>query len=442
METPDLLNQQRVAAASIRGYYYQFLCTFERWLLLKDNEAIWCEGNEDIDRRLSNGAISEEQVKHLAGKLTDSSSSITSTLLNFAQGYVHNHKKGYHSFHIFRTTAELGSLKNQELEAWLRQGLTEESDKVKLIETINAIAKQKLDNTATEAIAYIEGNNLVAQFLLSCSWGFEKLDYQDMFSKLTEDVQLDSRCKGIDPNLVVRSAISKIAESSSCNELTKRCLTRYDFNCLVNDIHISKVASQYGNRASSGERVIAVTNDNEYTVAITLRFDNVQRTRDIITEKSERVRAHPDYSGENDLSSILKSDLFLDSLRQLDFDAFIVYGCVNSARRLRVKHRWLARRALSMSNYRDIKGSQIFMEESLQKELSTMFVTTEVRVEPQDDPLLCLANIVAEWVIEQIGDYRCDHPITRIYRKVRCVCKWDLHEFSTQEDPAEDWFAT
>jgi hypothetical protein len=48
--TPTPLRPERSAHASIRGYLYQACLGVERWLYLEENEALLCEGDEDLDR--------------------------------------------------------------------------------------------------------------------------------------------------------------------------------------------------------------------------------------------------------------------------------------------------------------------------------------------------------------------------------------------------------
>jgi hypothetical protein len=59
VQLPKLLYPERVAGATIRGYLTQAHYSVLRWLALGANEAILCEGDEDIDRYLvdSSGTV-------------------------------------------------------------------------------------------------------------------------------------------------------------------------------------------------------------------------------------------------------------------------------------------------------------------------------------------------------------------------------------------------
>jgi hypothetical protein len=440
MQRPDLRNPKRAATPSIRGYCFQFLCTLQRWLEIKDDELIWCEGSEDIDRMITDGSLVEEQVKHLAAKITDASSAITSTVLNFAQGFTYNHQWGYHSHHIFRTTAELGDIKDQDLKSWLSGEALTQSTINSLINFIQSLASKKDDESAKEALAYLSTNRLEQQFLESCSWVFSEISYDEMMQRFCGDIVRDDRCRDIDPELVAKVAISRISEVSSREELSSRCLSRYDFDCLVNDLQISKVATKYNQRGSLSERVVSVSSKAEITSAVVLRFHSINDIRSSIQEGVEYVRSHPRCPDDDNLNSILRSELFLDRLSRLDFDAYIAYGNVKTTRKQHVKERWLARRAITMSSFRDYSNSQVAMDDSLQRVLHTLLIP--VRNETGDDCLLVLTHIIAEWILELVSEFSSSHRLLSISSKIRCICKWDIHQFTTQEDPVEEWFSS
>jgi hypothetical protein len=440
MQRPDLRNPKRAATSSIRGYCFQFLCTLQRWLELEENELIWCEGNEDIDRMILNGSLVEEQVKHLAGKITDSSSAITSTMLNFTKGFTYSHRQGYCSYHIFRTTAELGNVKDRDLMSWLSGEAITLSNTNSLMGLIHSRATTQKDESVCEALDYISTHSLEQQFLESCLWFFSEMSYEEMIQKIAENIICDDRCCDIDPQLVSRVAISKISEVSSCDELSNRCLSRYDFDCLVNDLQLSKVATKYNQRGSHSERVVSVASKAEITSAVVLRFHSINEIRSSIQEGIEYERNHPRGHDDGNLNSILRSDLFLDRLSKLDFDAYIVYGNVRTTRKQQVKERWLARRAITMSGFRNHSDSPVVMNDSLRKVLHTLLI--QVRNETDDDCLLALTHIIAEWILELVSEFSSSHKLFRISSKIRCICKWDMHRFTTQDDPVEEWFSS
>jgi hypothetical protein len=438
MQRPDLRDPNRAATPSIRGYCFQFLCTLQRWLAINEGELIWCEGNEDIDRMIAGGSLVEEQVKHLARRVTDASSAITSTALNFAQGFAHNHCRGYRSYHIFRTTAELGNIQNQDLRIWLNGEAITPSNINSLMSLIQSLASKKANESVDKALAYISTNRLEQQFLESCSWVFSEINYDEMMQKFREDIERDDRCRDIAPELIVQVAISKISEVSSCDELSHRCLSRYDFDCLVNDLQLEKVATKYNQRGLRAERVVAVVSNDEATSAVVLRFHSVDDIRSSLQHGVKQVSSHPRYRDGDDFNSILRSDMFLDWLSQLDFDAYVAYGSVKTARRQQVKERWLAKRAITMSNF-SYNASPVAMNSSLQKVLHPLI--DDIRIEADESCLLVLTHIIAGWILELVSEFSSDHKLLSISTKIRCICKWDIHQFATQEDLVEEWFS-
>jgi len=389
---------------------------------------------------ITDGSLVEEQVKHLAANVTDASSAITSTVLNFAQGFTYNHRRGYQSHHIFRTTAELGDIRNQDLKSWLSSEPLTPSNINGLISYMQLIASKKDDESAKEALNYLSTNRLEQRFLESCSWVFSEISFDEMTQRFREDIVRDDRCRDIDPGLIARVAISRISEVSSCEKLGNRCLSRYDFDCLVNDLQISKVATKYNQRGSVSERVVAVASKAKITTAVVLRFQSIDDTRSSIQEGVEYVRRHPRCPSDAELSSILRSELFLDRLSRLDFDAYVAYGNVKSTRKQHVKERWLARRAITMSSFRDDSNTQVAMNDSLRRVLHTLLIPD--RNETDDDSLLVLTNIIAEWMLELVSEFSSNHSLLSISSKIRCICKWDIHQFTTQEDPVEEWFSS
>jgi hypothetical protein len=57
---PTLVDPKRSAHATLRGYLYQACLGVVRWLDLADGEALLCEGDEDLDRLLRGGGVSEQ----------------------------------------------------------------------------------------------------------------------------------------------------------------------------------------------------------------------------------------------------------------------------------------------------------------------------------------------------------------------------------------------
>ena len=93
-----------------------------------------------------------------------------------------------------------------------------------------------------------------------------------------------------------------------------------------------------------------------------------------------------------------------------------------------------------MSSFRDDSNSQVAMNDSLRRVLHTLLIPD--RNETDDDSLLVLTQIIAEWILELVSEFSSNHRLLSISSKIRCICKWDIHQFTTQEDPVEEWFSS
>jgi tetratricopeptide (TPR) repeat protein len=96
----------RSAHATIRGYLYQTCLGVLRWLDLKQDECLVCEGDEDLDRYLLGGTVISEQVKAYSGRLGLGDRVVLDSLMNFLRTYVALRKEEKHRKFLFTTTAE------------------------------------------------------------------------------------------------------------------------------------------------------------------------------------------------------------------------------------------------------------------------------------------------------------------------------------------------
>ena len=119
----NLLDERRSAHASIRGYLYQACLGVLRWLDLKPNEVLLCEGDEDLDRFLLGGGAVSEQVKAYTGGLSITDRVVRDSLRNFLRSYVALRQRGEDRKFVFTTTAyekkkRASDLDFDLLEAW------------------------------------------------------------------------------------------------------------------------------------------------------------------------------------------------------------------------------------------------------------------------------------------------------------------------------------
>ncbi len=435
-EHAGLRNPKRVASASIRGYYYQFLCTLERWLDLGDNEILWCEGNEDIDTSIASKAIEEVQVKHLASNLTDASGTITVTLLRFAQGFKDNHSKGLNSIHVFRTTATLNTSNpiHRPTYEWLQDqqalsdGLVES-----IFHNIHSMAIASAESASIEALSYIERKSLKRVFLESCIWSFHEMDYKDILTNFMEKVRSDHRCNGLDPKAVADAALAKVCSVSSDSDLKKRVLSKYIFDCLTNDLLIDKQMRSYHQRSDNGERIVVIFDRDGLYSAVTMRFESLDQARADLEHKVDEIRINPKYA-ESDLGSIfLDSDVMHKHINQMHFDLFVVVGTANSTKKSAVKKKWLASKTIEMSSHRETRPSVIKASVSLKNILSRDNERLEIEAVSEDDFLWKLGSAICNWSISLCDGDAKDFPLHCIASKIRCVFKWDSREYFAQQ---------
>jgi hypothetical protein len=436
LEPTALRNPKRVATPSIRGYFYQFLCTLQRWLDLNENEILWCEGNEDIDLLIASQTVVEEQIKHLATNLTDASGTITKTLWRFAQGFKDNHSKGLNSIHVFRTTATLNTPnpEHQPTYEWLQnqQALSEELVEL-IFQNIYSKAVKSAESASIEALMYIESKSLKRAFLESCTWSFQEMDYKDIHTHFMEKVRSDHRCNGLDPKAVADAALAKVCLVSSDSDLRNRVLSRYSFDCLTNDLLIDKQMKTYHKRSDNGERIVVVYDRDGLYSAVTIRFESLDQARSNLQDKTDEIRINPKHA-ESDLGSILlESDVMQQHINQMDFDLFVAVGTVNSTKKAATKKKWLASKTIEMSSHRLARHSVIKASFNLKEILSRDNEQLEIGAITENDYLWQLGNTICNWSISLYDGDAKDFPLHCIASKIRCVFKWDSREYFAQQ---------
>jgi hypothetical protein len=440
-DVPEIRAERRVAAASIRGYFFQFLCTIQNWLALGPDEVLWCEGNEDIDRVLADGTAVEEQVKHLKDSLTESSRTLQDVLLSFAVAFHFHDARGRRVRLVFRTTAALESLRAPILETWLRGAFTNAASVGQIFVRLAQLAVGRQDRVAQSAIEYITAGGREAAFLKACEWTFGEREYSEMRRELVSQIAKDGRAEQADPNQLVDGLIAKVAITSSHQELARRALSALDLDLVINDALVGRVADRYvfgeGDRSSVS---VATADSGAIGVAVALRVEDDERARATLGELISSTRSHPRFDGDGSDASVLQSTLALDPLSKMDMDLFIAFGSVEETRRQRVRGRWLCFKVLRLARPR-ARSPRVHLEsEDLRQNLFPTRIPIEVSVAPAGDPLVALGQVIANWVLEARSEPR-HSGISALSRKVRCAWNWDTGYAATQEDAVVGWFA-
>jgi tetratricopeptide (TPR) repeat protein len=180
-EVPRLLNPRRSAHATIRGYLYQTCLGVLRWLDLKPNEILLCEGDEDLDRFLLGGEAVSEQVKAYTGGLSLSDRTVVESLGNFLRSYVALHRRGETRRFVFTTTAHekrkrMGGLNFDLLDAWEKG-----SRKPVVLDAVRSLLEprkgDKNHEETTEAIAWLDAEPEGWKgFMSAVEWSFDAPD--------------------------------------------------------------------------------------------------------------------------------------------------------------------------------------------------------------------------------------------------------------------------
>src|SRR5215203_3112535 len=155
-----LLNPRRSAHATIRGYLYQTCLGVLRWLDLKPNEILLCEGDEDLDRFLLGGESVSEQVKAYTGGLSLSDQAVLESLGNFLRSYVALRRRGETRRFVFTTTAQQKGTRRVGLDFDLLEAGKEGNRNKKVVNSVRSLLKPKKNEKdsqeTTEAIAGLD----------------------------------------------------------------------------------------------------------------------------------------------------------------------------------------------------------------------------------------------------------------------------------------------
>ena len=180
-EAPRLLNPRRSAHATIRGYLYQTCLGVLRWLDLKENESLLCEGDEDLDRFLLGGEAVSEQVKAYTGGLSLSDRAVVESLGNFLRSYVALRRRGETRRFVFTTTAyekkrRIGGLNFDLLEEWQKG-----ARKPQVLDAVRSLLEPGEDDKhreeTTKAIAWLDTEaGGWKGFMGAVEWSFDAPD--------------------------------------------------------------------------------------------------------------------------------------------------------------------------------------------------------------------------------------------------------------------------
>ncbi len=224
---PRLLNPKRSAHASIRGYLYQACLGAKRWLELEEDEALLCEGDEDLDRLLLDGGGLSEQVKALTGDVNIRE--LRDTLRHFLGSYVALRMAGEDRRFLFTTTARrrrqrTGDLGVDVLDAW-----NDPARRPAVIEAVRRLLTTEGDDAAQEALAWLDGeDDRWAGFFDAVEWRFGAPDLETIRRQIGRDLAARPETRDLPEETLVDRIVAVVLEGSRMPLPKMRLLTRQD----------------------------------------------------------------------------------------------------------------------------------------------------------------------------------------------------------------------
>lgn len=238
-EATRLLNPRRSAHATIRGYLYQTCLGVLRWLDLKPNEILLCEGDEDLDRFLLGGEAVSEQVKAYTGGLNLSDRPVVESLGNFLRSYVALRRdRGETRRFVFTTTAHekkrrIGGLNFDLLEAW-KNG----NRKPEVLAAVQSLLEPGEDDKhreeTTKAIAWLDAEPQGWKgFMGAVEWSFDAPDLDAIRTQVKNRLTKRGDTSTLPAETFLERLIAHVLRTSSQSRLEDRMLDSKSLSGLI-----------------------------------------------------------------------------------------------------------------------------------------------------------------------------------------------------------------
>ncbi len=234
----QLVDPKRSAHASIRGYLYQACLGAKRWLELNENEALLCEGDEDLDRLLLDGGGGlSEQVKALQGDVNIRE--LRDTLSHFLGSYVTLRRAGEERRFLFTTTArrrrqQTGDLGVDVLDAW-----NDPSRRPAVIKAVRQLVTSETNDGAQDAFAWLDGgDDRWAGFVEAVEWHFEAPDLETVRRQIGRDLAARPETRDLPEEALVDRIVAVVLEGSRQPLPAMRLLTYQDLERFLNGIKV------------------------------------------------------------------------------------------------------------------------------------------------------------------------------------------------------------
>ncbi len=211
----DVLDERRIASATVRGYEYQVLRAALIWLDLEDGETLLCEGDEDNDRILRDGTRLSEQDKHYQGTLRLRDRAVADSLIAFAKTWIARHDGKRSSRFRFVTTADR------------QKSLDEDGWRAMVRRELPALVKKREAGLAQQ----VEDRGGWDAFCSSVEWCFGDGNVEQKRGELVAAV--GRRVLGPPSELLAARLVAHLLAATGQDEPTLRKRTRADLDVLA-----------------------------------------------------------------------------------------------------------------------------------------------------------------------------------------------------------------
>ena len=234
--TLALVDPKRAAHATLRGYLYQACLGVVRWLDLGQDEALLCEGDEDLDRLISGAGGVSEQVKAYSGGLGIADRAVVESLRQFLRSYVTLRRRGETRRFLFTTTAfqtrsRKGGLDFDLLAKWQEGDRSETT--CSPFSTLLATGK-KVPDWLAEPVADLDAGKGWPGFLDAVEWRFGAPDLDRLRAGILDKL---SAYPTLPADLFRDRLVAAVLAASSRPEVADRLLTREDLRVLAEAAH-------------------------------------------------------------------------------------------------------------------------------------------------------------------------------------------------------------
>lgn len=419
--TIEIREEERVAVASIRGYWYQLLHTVRAWLRAGDNELIVAEGNEDIDHILltTPRQVIEEQIKFRKVTLTQGSRAVVETTLHYLEAFVHHRALGRQFRGLLRTNAMVSDDDTTQVGKWLlRKRLNIREFRKELRELVRANGEEQL-----QAFRALKTDDEFRAFTDSVEWAPNAGNTDELEGEIAQLVQARAPHDGLGDG-AKNALFVHMLKTMTSDDVDRRTLRRIDADLVLNDSILDALERSGAAEREKEWRVTLWTRSAVPSVAVALFIDDEQHLEHALdfARRSDDARGKTRSDGE----------ILGELAERLDFVAYV------SFRRLKGKHRVrdCLRDVVRQSRHRHTPAEVWLPEGSPDwvDSLVTPHWPTPLRVGLADKPaaLLRLAELIGAAIPDEIPRQEILRALGTKLRWVRCI---DDGAYFTAERP-------